>query len=172
MSEPCKNQKAETTLLILQLTYERNERLANYIQLTNTGIFGFLGIISIEVVKSGVIFCSIQLFVFLIVIIISMLAWRWIVYRYQDSIIEGYIKILNCENESIIEIPDKITFKHAFTEKMNLSSDIDDNKLITYLRNDYQDPNHLKLDYVAGIFISISLVLILFISLICRFVCE
>lgn len=162
------SQRAETTLLMLQQTYDRNERLANYIQITNTGVFGFLGLIAIGIFKDGVFFYSIQVLAFLFVIIFSMGAWRWIIHQYQDSIIDGYIKIINCESEDAIDIGEKTTFKHAFTEKNRLSSDIKDTDLITFLRTRYEDTNHTKLDYIALIFGSISFGLILSFLCICQ----
>ena len=114
------NQNLENTRIILEKTYERNQQLATYIQLANAGIWGFIGFAFIEFFKDGIhFFHSLNIPIFLILIIILMVVWRLSVMKYQEDIEKCYLKILHCEYE--LNILEDISLKHNLIK--NLSAD-------------------------------------------------
>jgi hypothetical protein len=84
------NEKFVNTRVILQLTHERNEKLASYIRLTDGAIWGFLGLSAIEFFKESFCFQSTNVLIFLILFVVSMFMWRKIVNRFQESIVDCY----------------------------------------------------------------------------------
>ena len=160
----------ESVQLKFQLTFNRNERLASYIRITDGAIWGFLGIAFIELFKDNFEFLKIKILIFSILVIVSMTLWRQTVHRYQKDIVNGYVIMILCEEKLLIP-PNLSLAMNMIKEKYSnwLIEERDPrqlnekennapyfanlmNRLIEVLiSHQYRDEKHLKLDKYAEI---------------------
>lgn len=139
--------------IILPLAHDRNERLVSYIRLTDGAIWGFLGFAAVNLFKDSN-YPSTNIPFFLILLIVSMFIWRETVNRYQDSIIDGYKRIVNCE--IILTIDDRISVKKNLRRDQKCKCDQD--LLEKLRRGNYKDLNHIKLNWIAFILGSLGII--------------
>jgi hypothetical protein len=149
------NQKCENFRNIFRLAHERNETLVHYSRITDGAIWGFIGLVTIELFKDGSNFKSVKIAIFCIILMASMYLWRNRINLYHKSILEGYQRMVKCEN--FLHIPDEITIRK------NLESYIQKNPLITNKPKNiddlcalltpekYKHPGHLEADFCAHI---------------------
>jgi hypothetical protein len=155
----------DSVRVILQIAYERNKELASYIRLTDAAIWGFLGIVFIELFKDNLQLLPYKIIIFSLLIAISMWLWRETISRYQKDIVEGYVTIIRCEH--ILCISDDIALKTKFISKNfpELVTETDKErqfqKLLEKFQNhEYYDPNHKKLDDFAHVVMLISIIVL------------
>jgi len=156
-------QRVENLRAIFQLAHERNENLVYYIRVTDGAIWGFLGLTVIEFFKEGFNFKSETVAIFCVILIVSMFLWRNRVNLYQESIVKGYNRMVNCEY--CLDVPYQLTIRK------NLEADIQKNPYITnkpksfdelcelLKPENYKHPGHIEANFCARI-IEISAILI------------
>ncbi|MFZ1898828.1 hypothetical protein [Methanoregula sp.] len=158
----------ESVRLKFQLTFNRNERLASYIRITDGAIWGFLGVAFFELFKDNFQFLKIKILIFSLLVIVSMILWRQTVHRYQKEIVKGYVIMIRCENK--LQLPPKLTLamnmikekysnwlieeKYPFLLKeveynIDYFQELEDRLIDILTSHQYQDENHLKLDKYA-----------------------
>jgi hypothetical protein len=158
----CHNFKnPEYNRLMLQLSHERNENNAGYIRLTDGGIWGFLGVAVIELFKDQN-FPFTNVLIFLMLVTFSMYIWRLKVKTYQKSIIEGYRRMAECEENLAVPFPSCIS--QNFVSVLNLKSEFKPKgyrELCNLLTPEkYYNPQHKQMNYLAFIWGSVGLLLL------------
>jgi hypothetical protein len=168
-------QTTDDISVILQLAHERNAKMASYIRITDGAIWGFLGVAVIELFKDN--HFKENMPIFLILLIISMFLWRSKAMKYQEEIVQGYYRIVNCEEK--LKISSDIKVRKNLCEKMKgrrfipqpktfsdlcqlLEPEKDKVALFFGYSRKYTDWNHTKLNYFAAFIELVALVFLVF----------
>jgi hypothetical protein len=144
------NQRLENIRICLSLSHDRNKELASYIRITDAGVWGFIGFVFIELFKENPTY-DFKLPLFTLILIFSMYLWRANARRYQEDIVKGYIRIVNCEN--YLDIPYDVTVRKNLDDTIEKDTGTRPRSvselLIALTSANYNDKSHVKLNFYA-----------------------
>ena len=137
-------QRLENYRIRFELSHARVKELASYIRITDAAIWGFLAFAFIELFKDLGLLCW-KIPLFCVLVIISMILWRYTVGKYQNDIIIEYQAIKSFE--TALQIFDKYSMTGRQKDKMS------DNR--------YVDSEHLKFDKIANAIMWVAIIILL-----------
>lgn len=163
------NDTLENTRVAYEFRNQRSLELAGYIRLLDAGVWGFLGFAAIELFRDN--WTSNTIIFFCIIVIIAMYLWRRMALKYNEDIIEEYIKILYCE--CALNLDDAISLKDSLIPKMDnkteyccLTNKEQYHKLIRDLKRGKQpETGHKNWDKIALVAIIVAVFILLILGL-------
>jgi hypothetical protein len=140
------DQQLENIRIRYQLAHGRIKELASYIRITDAAIWGFLIVTFLEFFKDNLDFTSYKIPLFLILLILSMIAWRYTIRKYQRDITTEYEAIKKFE--TILEINDNQSMAFRHVGKMSTGR--------------FRDEEHIRYDYLAIVIVIAAMVALTF----------